>query len=633
MARTSISDKIVESQIKIIDALKKYLEESNRKTVMFDEHMDRNIEKFEKVSKSFDEIKNSMSSYSETAKTVSKYLGMEEGTKRQIETLMSQMVNNDTNIQVALKKGESLEVKKQMVQSLLKLSENMEFNTENEKRQYKSMIADMNKNFESAFDWDKIYDKGTSMFFPLTQKFVHGAEVMRDTIVNKFPQSMRFLSEDMVEHYKQGIKTVTGMLKTQLSPILAPLEVLTGPFMAILKGGYILTKTLMSKSNDYEKETAKYSKATYKILVGDAKQKKKDKLLKKPEQTGIMKYLTLVGVLFLGFFTGLVKSLEVYWKPVERSFKWITGFFREEGIIGKFFIRIGKFFTNISKWFVKLESKVPKTLMSKLLGGLGKFIGKFLMPLMMIWEGIKGWIKGENLRDKILGAAAGMLGFFLELPEMMINGMLSLLGSDFRLDLGADAIMAAVNSITEWMYTNITEPFLDWLLVDLPNMFSNFSDSMGIFFDKISQFGSFIKDYIIDLVVDSVSGIPYLGEKVKVLEKYKSNNKVSDTKSSPESIGTDNLITKTQKPKIDTIIVEKAKAKAINEQIKGNRDTVDALNTTNETLTETNNTNKQIIQNQQNINVMTPIDGDNDGIPTDPENLGVMLLSNTWGGA
>jgi len=629
MANNTISDKVIENNTRVIEGLKMTLD------VMKNEKMDFNeyIELASKKQDDLDEMMKSIDGYANTAETMSRYLGMEEGTKRQMEIYLSQIAHSDENIKTVLKHGNPEEVKKMMIESMLKITENMEHASEQDRRNYEMLIEEVRNN-DDALDWDKIKDNANSLFFPLTQKFVHGAEVMRETVVDKFPFMMRFVSKDMVEHYKQGLQTVTGMLKTEFSTVLAPLEAITGPFMAVIKGGYILTKTLLTKSNEYEKMTAIYSKKNYELFNAKMRQDKKDKMLEKPETKGFMKYLLPIAALLIGFVGSLTKQLSVYWKPIKAGFKFVANFFSKEGQIGKMFIRVGKFFTDIVKGFNKLEKMIPKTFMVKLLGAVGRIFGKFLMPLMMVWEGIKGWMKGDNLRDKILGAASGILSVFLDLPEMVVNWLLSMF-TDFRVDFGADAITNAVNMLTEGMYKNITEPFLDWLLIDLPNLFTEFGDAMGNFFvnlfDKIGIDISFIKNSVIDWLIGLLGDVPFIG---KYIKKLSSDNDNSGTKTTTtrvyrvdtESVG-DLEASKANMTNFDTHIAERAKASAIKEQIKGSKDTVSALNTTNRNLTETNTTNKQIIQNQEIINVS---DGGNE-IPTDPEAMGVVLFSKTWG--
>ncbi len=164
-----------------------------------------------------------------------------------------------------------------------------------------------------------------------------------------------------------------------------------------------------------------------------------------------------------GFFKGLMK-------PGTSILNFIQGILKNSGPITKIF---GKVATIITK--------------------IGGFLGKLIMPVMMIYEVIKGLLDEGSIRDKILSVSAGILSTITSIPQMIINGLLSLFDIDFRVDFGKEAIIGAVNKITDWIYKWITEPVLDFILIDLPNFFKTIPEKIkGLWNTLKEKFMGFI---------------------------------------------------------------------------------------------------------------------------------------------
>ena len=598
---TNIGDIVIKDITGAIKSFRESLDEMN-KTYKADmdgrTKEDRSLKRdINEMTKYLEDMSALVPNIEGTAKTVSRVVGMQKGTIKTFEDKFAEMINKNEDIRSAIKHGNVDILKNMLVAKINEMSNNIAFSNEQEKEMFRLMKDDLVDNFATVFDVDKILAKGTSIFFPLTQKFYKGAEMMRSTVVKDFPFMMKFMSRDMVEHYKQGIGEVGSMIKNELAPILAPIDALVGPFSAVFKGGFMLLKTFFSQSTEHDKATAEYSQKTYEILRDQYEDEKKAGTLKDPKKKGIMKYLLPITALFIGFFEGVFASLGRFVKP----FKALGNikFIKDLGFVKKFV-----------SFFDKLKLLMKASPFSKLLGVVGKFMGKLVLPLIMAWKAVQGLMGEGSIRDRILAASAGILSVFLELPEWISNKVLGLF-TDFKVDFGTESIMSAVNKVTEVIYTAITEPFLDWLLIDIPKMFNDLKGSLSTAFGKTMDFGGYIKNQIIDMLITSLGGIPVIGPMIKEL----SSKKVP-------SLGFDS-VTKNMQTVGSTNSVDVARAHATSQQIQGSRAAVAALGDTNKHLTENNNMNKQIFQNQQNIQVVS----DRGDFPTDPDSYAMLLLN------
>lgn len=580
-------------------------------------------EKLDKVRRS-EGLKETLSSTGETARFVSKFAGMEKGAIRVFEDTLASFINKDENIKSALKRGDSDVVRKQMVDGMLKISEGMEHATSQDKANFKLLTENLKENFDTAFDWDKIEEKGSSIFFPLTQKFFAGAEMMRSSIVDKFPVAMKFLSADMVEHYRQGIGEVAGMVKREFAPILAPLDAIVGPFGAVLKGGFMLIKTFMSQSTDYEQSTADYTQKTYEILQRQYESDRKEGLKQESPKKGLFKrlFVPLLG-LFVGFFGGLfgefktfikilMKPLTMIMKPLQALGKKLGGLkiFKKFGVFKKLFA----FFGRVGKWMKIIPSA---GMLGKVGAFLGEFVGKLLMPFFAIRDAIAGWTNGDTLRNKILGASAGILSSIMEFPGIAINKLMEWMGINFKVDFSAKGIIDGVNSFTKWMYDSFTEPFLDALLIDLPKWFSGIGDSISETFNTIKNLGATFLNGIIDSLISKFGDVPLLGPQVKKLEQFKMA--VPDV----GGAGVGKQISSSPKNPLTA-----AQSAAQAEQIRMTKESVSTMNITNREIEKGNKMQMQAAHNQNNVQINNSSHSE---IPTDPENMGLLLQTKGWG--
>lgn len=235
-----------------------------------------------------------------------------------------------------------------------------------------------------------------------------------------------------------------------------------------------------------------------------------------------LKFLALIGLGVGGFVGGFVETLQSAYKPFTSLFKSLFGKDSKiisalrkmwSGTFGKLIARFTKFTTTLAK-----SSKLFARLMP-LASGLGKLVGKIVLPLQMAYEIIKGWINADSIRDKLLGASAGIMSVILEIPEMIANGLMSLFGSELRFDFSSDKIIESVNHATDWVFNNITVPVGDFFFIDIPNYFNKVFEIFNSFKQKIVDGISYLKDTATSLI-----------EKVDVFDWFGSDDEESSIK-------------------------------------------------------------------------------------------------------
>jgi hypothetical protein len=270
----------------------------------------------------------------------------------------------------------------------------------------------------------------------------------------------------------------------------------------------------------------------------------------KKEKSPIKTLLGLLGIGMIAFASELKKSLTAMYKPFVNTFKFIFGkdsklikglkflknklkvlnsvgnFFSKESKLVKGFIAfkghikklssIGDFFSktfskimsslNVLKGnlnnSIKALSKMPGGKIAKLIGGLA---GKLIIPFQMAYRVITEVFNADTIRDKILGASAGILSVMLEIPQMIANGLLRLFGSSMRFDFSAQKIIDATNKITDMVFDNITVPVMDFL-TSLPDSIEKMFKMVKDFLAKPIDFikGFFSNDDEPEKLVDSL---------------------------------------------------------------------------------------------------------------------------------
>ena len=606
-----------------------------------------------------------------TAETLSKGLGKEVAFTREISHDMSMAFSKDKEMQVAYKKATAedktimMDQLKESVLARYKLDE--KFFGENEKFIENAMVkVDANM--------DQVVEKGSKMLYPIISGLTRTLDDFRHTVSDKFPKTVgRLLSDEMMEHYKAGAKEIGGHFKTHMSTILAPLDAITGPIIAVSKSLFTIGKTLFSGPTKHEKAIAGkireirevLGKQTEETKLGwlaakrlklkemainakhwfiDRKLRLKKYFASKGKSTGdfLKKLLIPLLALAVGFIIGYMNQFKSLISPFLSFFKSIGTKFTK---IGKFFGKITSKLSGAGNTILKLLTKGP---ISRIFLAAGKVFGRLYMPLKMLWNFFKdfGKIKEMFAAGDIVGIlkhiAASILQPILELPEMFINGLSWLFGSEFQVDFGKDAIMGMIDNVTVWVFDHITVPVMDFITKTIPE-----------FFGKIKEFFDNIIGGVMKTGKKILSFFGFGGGDDEEKEKEEKPTKPKTPKyynewlayreaHSPEGSFTFPQYKKMKeseeksKEKGETTKVidvvpsltapEKAKSEQKKAQLNSTQMTNEKLDTTNNKLTETNKTNQQIVQNQQNINVSVK-----DEIPTETENVGVLFMNNVWG--
>lgn len=633
------------------DALRKLLQEEKRLSDIFDG-------KGSWISEGLSNKLAELETLPMIAESISKNLGMEKGTKRILEDKLSEMVHKDKNISDALKHGSSGEVQEKMLGVLLDQLEAMKGMTAAEKAQHEVLIRELRDNAD-IMDWDKIQEKGNSVFFPLTQKFWEVAEGIR-MAATKIPVFGRLASEEMIEHYRQGIEEIGGIFQTHMSTIMAPMDAILGPLKAVGKSMFAIGKTLLSDPSTYEKETAKYTQKTYEVLSGQKEETKKhwktqvrewfsDKMDRfRAWRSQVKHWLDAKRVLLAIFLQQkkqwLIdkKDAAAQWlEDKKQMIKDKAGQIYQKGKDGlgwifKQLMKIGPLLISGLTW---LGTFITGTLIPALpmIAGfvlLAVTIGKIFMNLFNDAGKFKEMFKAGDWAGMAQLFAADILDGILFIPEMITNWILGLFGSDFRVDFGKDAILRMFEDLNAFIFEWFTEPLF------------NIIDSIGDFFNKVGEIWTKIKDGLTGAIgtifskIGSIFGVGDGEEEGKPLsrkgfsgqsegvidiagELYVPGKPLSerqkDVLRTSKSMGNqlphgitdkDIAVAKQQQAQIDVVTTTGKKLDAVNNS-----------------LTENNSQQQVIIQNIQNSSRKEkPRE-----IPTDTSDLGIMFNNVIYG--
>jgi len=417
----------------------------------------------------------------------------------------------------------------------------------------------------------------------------------------------------------EGFHSLGGYLKGQVQSVLSPVEDITTPVLSLGKGLVGMTTNLFSRSST--RDDSRMSDDLHKIRVNSDKtldmEKRRSDL--KPDNKGGMftKVFLPIAALVIGFFKGLIDSFKMIITPFKSLF---TGIFNLPFLKGlKSLKPIQKFFG----FFKTLGNLVKSTPLSRFVGSLGKFFGGLIVPFLMAWEGIKGWIEGKNLRDKILGAASGMLGTFLEFPQWVTNKILGLF-TNFKVDFSAQSITDSVNGLTSWIEKNVTARIFDFINVTVPDFISTglgtmINDLQSMFTSALGStlnFATMIKDEVIEIMISLVKSLPYGERFADKLNSYKSSPVPSQVKVSKE---------------IPMMVTHDKTAlyqgEMYQSQLKGNKEIYKELQMTNQKIDKTNEINSKVYNSQQNIQ----INNNKDDIPSDIESMGILFMNKSHG--
>ncbi|KFZ26485.1 MAG: hypothetical protein KQ78_01297 [Candidatus Izimaplasma bacterium HR2] len=591
----------------IVDTLINKQEESNkilRKLIdaeMSGEKFTINTQKtMNKLHNVIDELESTIISSTKTAEMISNNLGAEEAFTRELSYGISNIFRTDESKRLAFSKA-SDEDKRFMLQQI-KDDALRNLNLSNQYlKDNKDILESVMINIDT--NMDKIIDKSTSLFYPIVEGFTRTLDGWRHSMVEDNKVLGAVLSDAMIEHYKTGIKEVGQHFKTHMSAIMAPIDAIAGPVIAIGKSMFTMGKILLSGPSRHEKETAKVQREIRNSLVGVRKEEKKRWIVeqkfrirewfanKKEQGMSFLQKLIPILALSVGVLIGYFQQLGQIIPSITSGLMSIFG-------TGGKLSKIGIYFKN----FLRVLTKGP---LGKLFMGIGKLFGKLFMPLKMIWnffkdfDQLKEMFKVGDISGIFNNLLASILEPFLDIPEMIVNGLSWLFGSDFRVDFGKTAIMDAMDMIIKWIYDKVVGPI--WDLVDM----------VGGFFGKISSWfmGKEVKP-----------PKSQAGQKIKINQ---AGRKIEINRGSSQDFKRKN-ISKT----LSTTGVSTSKALQSNEHLAAINTTSNKLDQTNKSLLENTVIQNKVAENINNINISFP-----EEIPTEPENMGVLLYNKSWGGA
>ena len=659
----------------------------------------------------------------QTAKMVSKALGKEDTFAKEISHDVSVQFARDDNKRLAYEKA-SDEDKKFMVnqmkqETIKRYMKNKEFYKEN-----KEFIKNAMVKVESSMD--EIVETGSSSLYPIISGFTRTLDSWRSSVLTTVPLFGRLMTDGMMEHYKTGIQEISGHFKTHMSAIMAPIDALTGPLVAVSKSMFTIGKTLFSGPTDYEKESAVSLRDIRNELVGTRKEETKRWWENKKDTYRMW---------FIDKQERMVEKREIAKRWLvdknETAKRWIVD--RNE---------------TAKRWLVDKRETAKRWLADKrerLKAGLSKakdvgmgmwsalmrlgpmlmavvpiitaFVTTTLIPAIPIIVGVIAVVMSVgkivyNLFkdfDKLSvmfkdGDWAGMARLIiadiydglLMIPEWLINTALKMFGVDFQVDFGKDAILELYDGVTGWI-GGIWDSLMGFF-GKVGEVFTSIKDGLmgaaGKIWDKatswIPGFGDDDEDG--EVSAPASSRTPSIVKKESEYSPYysrysKGNRDVSffdeevngiSLRTSPSGKTVDQLQEdiptmrkeyeaflasrgwsekeypssaylwdREQTEKIDTYMAsldakkqvvsslpsfadkDRARAEQTGRQTSAVEDTGRKLDITNSTLTTANDERQRNAIQQTNI--MNSIQSRDNDIPTDPENMGMMLHNKTWG--
>lgn len=645
-------------------------------------------DEIKKVREEINKLSTFAGNSTKTAEMVSVKLGQDEAFQRELSHQMVEMFNEDKEARIVWQKGNQQEKALMLKQMKEEAIERLNLD-ERQKMLYMGAIER---------GWDKLSDnigdiveKASNPLQPLIDNMIRSVDDMRHSVVKRFPNALRFLSDEMVEHYKTGAREIGGAFQKDMSTILAPIDALLGPAKAVIKTLFIVGKTLLNHPTKHEKETAKVQREirdAVKQRNKDARSEATKNWMERQKEKAMALYnkstdigqqiweffkkyvipIVALGVgVVVGYFDTAKKAFGSFLSVFSFVGKAFKGWFGEGSAIFKLFseggrfAKIGEKFTRAFNWFGKftpyLERVAPK------LFNLGKVFGKLVMPLQMLWNFFKDFGKIKELFAKgdiagiIKHIAASILDPIFDIPEMIVNGLSWLFGSEFRVDFGKDAIMKWIDDATKWIFDNFTDPVFTWI--------GEMIDETAAFFGKIGEVFTKIKDGLLGAMGTiwdkATSWIPGFGGEEETTPKKESGGGYkfkypadwmkgtapysqafdrvlmkeivlaketgADTESFYNSLMKDRAEFNKPIPTTPSLQeVPKAKAKAQSEQTAATEALGAKMDATNSNLEKNTEAQNTIINN-----IVSQPKEKQDNIPTDVHDIGVMMNNAVFG--
>ena len=402
----------------------------------------------------------------DTASMISKSLGAEEAFNRELQHQFVEMFNEDAESRAVWLKGSQAEKDALLGQMKAEAIARLGLD-EKQAEMYADQIA---VGMEKAVgNMDAIVEKAGNIFQPLADNMLRAMDDVRHSIVEKFPNAFRLVSDEMIEHYKSGAKEVGQHFQKHMSTIMAPMEAITGPLIAIGKTMFTIGKTLFSGPTKMEIENAKVQRE-----IRDAVKKRNKDAKKADDRSWTEKMKDKARNVYAGV---------------------------KEGPLGKLFGLLAKVGPMLIAGLSTVFSFVMGTLvpMLPLIIGIG---AAFVAAGLIIWnivddfENLKTLFQAGDWAGFIKNLVADILAGLFKIPEWIINSISEyFVGSDFRVDFGKESIMNLFADLETWFYNTWVVPIMETI------------DAFGIFFDNIGKLVDTIKSWVLAAPARLMKGI------------------------------------------------------------------------------------------------------------------------------
>lgn len=135
----------------------------------------------------------------------------------------------------------------------------------------------------------------------------------------------------------------------------------------------------------------------------------------------------------LGLVLGTVALFVI--GPIIRAVSFILKTFKA---IGNGFKRVGNFFSRMGTFFTNLKNSKFFKNAPKLLGNIGKIVGKLFLPITAIYYAFQGILKGFNTEGTIMEKLeaglketwTGLVAFFIDLPKWLLGKIVGIFNKE-----------------------------------------------------------------------------------------------------------------------------------------------------------------------------------------------------------
>jgi hypothetical protein len=498
------------------------------------------LEQNKKVEKLIKEQKKPRESFAKILKKTSNNIGEQIAQQREIQKNFTAYAAGNRNLLQALKKDKTGKVQEAMVKEMaLAMKKTTTHGLKS--------VKELEKMVRSNINIEKATEDASDVFYGIKSTMSEMKDGMLDAL-ERSPIIGGMFTAEMREHWKSGFDEIKHVTEHHFKEIMKPVEILVAPLKGMIKIGMIVYKMLKNrKPTEIEKRTAYHqqrmehafsqmNKTLYKLFGVGKKQadimedaeKKKDREVESKKKNLFIG----IGALIAGVAAGFMKQVHDAFKGIINPLLWLgkmmdKGVMRVAEWMSKSQVKILSFFGDTFKFLRGITTKITDALsrigkfftsgpIGKFMFRIGRVLGAAIQPLMIAWNFIKDWkTLAEQFSTmwqdgKFFGTvAANILDVILMIPEMIINGILSLMGSDFSVDFGKEAILEMIS-----------------------NMTNGLSDMIWSWFgtDKEPSTGGFGADFDPDSYPEPVKNVPDRTEQRNAVEREKVKHEVEKQK-------------------------------------------------------------------------------------------------------